>query len=157
MRLAFYKTNLSLSFSPWEKKGNSGREGYDRKSMITTVSDENVAVLYFLAKQISEGTLTNPVCFVLPCNKEVVLRFEFNAEQASLTIEKKGEKIPFPFAVARFKEKVNGVIVEKVVQSGLLVFKESLAAYLLATAADRQRYGTVEELYPQQQSFASSW
>lgn len=156
-RLSFYKTNLSISFSPWLREDKLGRSVYDKKSVVTTVSDENAATLHFLVKRIAEQELSTPVQFVIPCNNDTSLTFEFDGERARLTIEKKKEKVPFEFGVHRYKIKENGTVVEKVVQSGLLAFQKMLTAYLVAIAADRQHYGTIEELYPQQQSFASSW
>lgn len=159
IRLSFYKTNLSISFSPWLRSDKTGRSVYDKRSIMTTVGDENVAALSFLVKRIAEQELSTPVQFVIPCNNNTSLTFEFDGEQARLTIVKKDEKVAFEFVVHRYKTKENGMVVEKVVQSGLLAFKEVLTAYLTAITADRQQYDPIEDLYnqPQTQSLSAGW
>lgn len=158
--LSFYKTNLSLGFTPWAGQDKNGSSNYDRNRFLsTTINDEHAASLYYLVTKIVEGTSLAPVQCVISCNKDTTLTFEYNAEKATLVIEKQKEKIVFEFRTFVHKTKENGKIIEKVIQSGLIVFQQALTAYLTAIAAEHQRYGSVDELYPepQTQSFISGW
>lgn len=137
--LSFYKTNLSIGYTNWIGKDEVGFHKYDTKNYVsTTISDENVAALYSLTKQILAGTMKNPCQYVIQCNKQAVILFEHDLEKTQFNIEKNGEKIPFVFTVHKYKEKVNGRVVEKMIQTGLIVFAEVLHTYLSAVAADRQ-------------------
>lgn len=137
--LSFYKTNLSISYAPWIGENEIGLHRYDTKNYVsTTINDENVAALYSLTQQILNGTMKNPCQYVIQCNKQAVILFEYDLEKTQLNIEKNGEKIPFIFTVHKYKEKVNGKVVEKTIQTGLIVFAEVLHTYMSAVAADRQ-------------------
>ena len=137
---SFYKTNLSIRFSPWISKDKTGRNQYDTmKCLSTTISDENAAVLYYLAKKIVEGELNNPVYYPIQCNKQTTLRFEYDANKAYFSIEKDREKINFEFAAHQYQVKEDGRIVTKTIHAELLVFAEILHAYLTAVGADRQQ------------------
>lgn len=140
IRFSFYRTNLALSFSPWPGKEHIGSGQYmPKKYLNTTISDENAAALYLLAKNIAEGTQVNPIQYVIECNNQTMLTFEHDSDQTFFTIEKGNEKIVFQFVTHQFKEKENGKIVTKTIQSGLLFFSEILQAYLTAIAEDRQQ------------------
>jgi len=144
VRCSFYKTNFSLSFYPWLSRDERGLSRYDMKNYLsTTISDENAAALYLLSRQIVEGCLSNPVRYVIPCNKQTQLIFEYGPDQntqmrASLTIEKQKDQIRLEFSVNRYKTKENGQIVEKTLQSGLWVFAEVLQTYLTEVGANWQ-------------------
>jgi len=137
--LSFYKTNLSVRFTPWINQNQIGRSQYDaKKFIVTTISDESAASLYYLTKKITEGELNNPVQYLIECNNQTTLVFEYDAEKATFSIEKVREKIVFEFAVHQYQMKEEGQIVTKTIQSGLLAFSEVLQAYLTAVGADRQ-------------------
>ena len=140
MMLSFYKTNLCLGFSPWMSKDQIGRDRYDTKTFIsTTIDDISAASLYFLAKQIIEGTLNNPTQYLVQCNKQTSLLFENNAGTTRLIIEKGMDKIVFQFPVHEYRVKEDCKLATKTIQSGLIVFAEILEAYLTAVGADRQQ------------------
>ena len=144
--LSFFKTNLSISFMPWLGRNDMGRSQYDTKnSQRTTISDENAAALYSLARAIIDGKQTNPVQYVVERNKDTRLIFEYRQNQnnqmrAYLSLEKNGQTILFEFAVHLFKEKENGRVVVKEIQAGLEAFSQVMIAYLTAIGADRQLY-----------------
>ena len=142
--LSFFKTNLSISFSRWLGRDENGFSKYDTKNYIsTTISDENVAALYLLSNRIVNEKLTNPVQFTIPCNKQSTITFESGIDQEGqmkirLYIEKGKETILFEFPIHKYKTRENDQIVEKTIQTGLIVFEEALQAYLTAIGADRQ-------------------
>lgn len=156
--LSFYKTNLSVRFTPWINQNQTGRSQYDaKKFIVTTISDESAASLYYLAQKIAEGELNNPVQYVIECNNQITLVFEYDADKATLSIEKDREKIVFEFAVHQYRVKEDGRIVTKTIQSGLLAFAEVLQAYLTAVGADRQQeIQTGTEFVGSQMPMASS-
>ena len=138
--LSFFKTNLSVRFTPWINQNQTGRSQYDaKKFIVTTISDESAASLYYLAKKIAEESLRDPVQYVIECNNKTTMVFEYDADKATLSIEKGREKIVFEFAVHQYRVKEDGRIVTKTIQSGLLAFGEVLQAYLTAIGADRQQ------------------
>lgn len=161
--LSFFKTNLSISFTPWLSKDATGRSQYDTKKYVsTTINDENAATLYLLSKQITDGTLSNPVQYVIQCNKQAKLVFEYKPDpntgmKAYLTIEKGKDKILFEFPTSQYKAKENDQIVVKNIQSGLLVFTEALQAYLTAVGADRQRSNPSAQGFGTPQVSTSEW
>ena len=145
---SFYKSNLSLVFYPWLGKDKMGRGLYDmKKGISTTINDDNVAVLYLLSQQIIDGVLVNPCQYVIKCNKEATVFFEYDLNRVYLNIDKKGERVVHEFPVETYKEKENGVIVEKVMQSGLVVFAQTLHTYLAAVGADRQMNKQLTEVF----------
>ena len=137
--LSFFKTKLSVGFSPWVSKDQTGRSRYDTKNFIAmTINDETAAALSFLAKQIIEGTLCNPVQYAIQGNKNTSRLFEFDGEKARLIIEKSKDMAAFEFIVHVYRTKEDGQLVTKIIQAGLLAFAEVLQAYLNAVGADRQ-------------------
>lgn len=144
MTLSFYRTNLSISFVPWVSRDKVGRDRYDNNRFVsTTINDESAASLYFLSKQIVEGTLTAPAQYQIQCSKQCTLSFEYGPGQdgqmkTHLIIEKEKDKIAVEFQTHEYRVKEDGKITTKIIQSGLMVFAEVLSAYLSAVAADRQ-------------------
>ena len=138
--LSFFKTNLSVGFSPWVSKDQTGRNQYDTKKFVsTTINDEDVASLLWLSKQIIDGTLSNPIQYLIECNKYTSLLFTHDSDKTCLIIEKNKEKVVFEFPTHQYRVKEDGKIVTKTILSGLLVFSEALQAYLTAVGADRQQ------------------
>jgi len=157
--LSFYKTNLSIVFSPWVQEQGRQNKLNTKHFISTTISDENAAALYMLSKQISEGTQSDPVQYLIQCNKQTMLTFEYDTEKACLIIEKGAEKIFFEFPTHEYRIKEKGQIVTKVLQSGLIVFSETLGAYLSTVVADRHM-DKHDKLYPtetQPQESAMKW
>ena len=53
MNLSFYKTNLAIGFNPWIPNDSSICGKYDtEKFIVTTISIENTAALYYFAQKI---------------------------------------------------------------------------------------------------------
>ena len=160
IRFSFYKTNLSLSFCPWVDKNNMGRSHYDMKKYLnTTISDENAAALYLIAKNIAEGNQSNPVQYQIQCNNQTLVSFEHDSEETRFIIEKNKDRIVFRFVTHRLRERVNGEIVTKTIQSGLMFFAKILQTYLTAIAEDRQQdyQANAEFNSSQQQGYSSTW
>ena len=151
--LSFYKSNLTLSFSPWVGPANKYQTEYNQaQSLSTTISDDSAATLYFLAKNIVEGAIEDPIRCEIPCNKDAMIIFEYDPGQVYLTIEKYGRRIIFEFAIQRYLRKRKGDVDVCVVQSGLITFMKALEAYLTGISADRQ-VGTI----PEEQHYSSGW
>lgn len=156
----FYKTNLSVCFKPWIVNSSLGENQYDsKKFIVTTISTESTASLYYLAQKIIAGEAKTPLQYVIECNKQATLRFEFDGENTVLIIEKNGEKIVFGFLIDQYCVKEEGKVVTKPIHSGLIAFTEILQAYLIAVSADRQqeqRVGT-EGGMPQMSIPSTRW
>ena len=92
---SFYKTNLSISFTPWLGQNDVGISQYDTKNFLsTTINDESAASLYLLAKLILDGNQRTPLLYTIECNGQTKLTFEYRPDQnnqmrAYLSIEKK--------------------------------------------------------------------
>jgi len=150
---SFYKTNLSIRFTPWINKNQAGRSQYDTKRFVsTTISDESAASLYYLATKIVDDDQSNPVQYLIQCNNQTILRFEYDENKAILIIEKDGERIIFEFAVHQYRVKENGQVVTKIIQAGLLAFSEVLYAYLTAIGEDVQHEPQPETEFSESQS-----
>lgn len=136
----FYKTNLSVCFRPWIMNSSLGENQYDaKKFIVTTISTESTASLYYLAQKIIAGEAKTPLLYVIECNRQATLRFEFDGENTVLIIEKNGEKIVFGFVTHQYMVKEEGRVITKTIHCGLVAFTEILQAYLIAVSADRQQ------------------
>lgn len=155
---SFYKTNLSLRFTPWVGKSDFDLSEYDKtRSIYTTISDENASALYYLAKRIVDGKVKKPIQFEIPCNNDVSIIFDYYPERATLMVEKQGERILFEFVTHRYKERDNGKIEGKTIHSGLIAFMKILEAYLTAISSDRVQYNQFGEVYNAAQNYPPEW
>jgi len=148
----FFNTNLTLGFTPWISRDNVGFDQYDKNKFVSTSIDyEKAAALYLLATPIIEGKQNGQVKYLLQCNKQATLLFEYKLNsdaqmRAYLTIEKQGEQIPFEFRVQQCRVKeADGNVTVMTIQTGLGVFVKTLEAYLKAVGADRHLSKLTEE------------
>lgn len=143
LTLSFYKTNLSLSFSPMQLSN------YKKENKIyisTTISDESVATILSFCQAILTGKQTTSMKYTIDCNNQTTLTFECEPNrdrqlQAYLTIEKNRQSTPFMFEIRPCKINENGREHIEFVQTGLIVFSKALEAYLTGIAAERSDYG----------------
>ena len=139
LSLSFFKTNLSLSFSPLPS-GNYRRE--NKRYLSTTSSDDTAAVLLSFCNSILKGELSS-MMYTINCNNNTRLHFECVADDRGstkvfLTIEKNRDRIPFAFKISECRILKNGREQVEYIQSGLIVFSKILEAYLTAIANERQ-------------------
>lgn len=163
MMLSFYRTNLAIAFTPWISKDKTGRDRYDTKNFTsTTISDESAAALYFLSTQIIQGTVVDPLQYVIQGNKNSTLLFESEAGKTFLTLEKGKDRIVFEFPVHEYRVREDGKIATKTIPAGLIAFAEVLQSYLSAVLSDRQQQDTKPQIGTgfggqQTQGFTSVW
>ena len=142
LQLSFYSTYLNLGFTPAVGKDNKGFPIYDRKQFLSTSIDhEKDYMLYYAANQILFVNENQPLHLVFECQKQTVLHLDYSMKNgqmvASLVIEKQNRYIPIEFKAHPIKFKnAQGLVCEKLIQSGLGNFMCVLEGYLRSAGAD---------------------
>jgi len=131
--ISYFKFNLSLLFFPYEGTDQNGRSMYSKKGIVTTIGYEMAAGLWKAFHDILYDSL-EALHLVIPCAGGTILTLEMKAPgEIFLAINKNNQTITFKFASTIAKEKVNGIEVTKIIESGLGAFMKLLDGYLTET------------------------
>ena len=135
--ISFYKVNLSLLFQPFERiDPRNGRDTYGKRGVMTTITYEGAAALYFVAHDILFGN--NPlqeVTLTIQCAGSATLVLERVLGQGDqpetfLVVTKNNETIAFKFNTIESKVRQNGQNMIRVIDAGLIAFYKILIGYL---------------------------
>ena len=155
IRMSNYHGNLIFRFVPYLGKSEDGKSQYCKETFLSTsVRYDGASSYYQIAMSILLGdNCEKEIKDVIPCKNNATLTFEYKPDQgdqmaAYLIINKNNLTIPFKFPTHEYDAKVNGRMVTKVIQTGLIGFIKALEEYLAAIGADSylKKY-TEEELY----------
>ena len=142
LNMKFYNTNLSLQFTPFVSKDNTGKSTYDQtRSLVTTINWDSAFALHKVANEIINKNPAYEISKLsIPCNQctlDLERRVGNNGPETILSISKNNASIPFKFATHQSQVMENNQMVTKIVESGLGVFAKTLEGYLTGINADR--------------------
>lgn len=142
LNISFFNTNLAFKLYPFMKKDNIGKSVYDMKNgQNTTVNFDGAYALYKTSNDIIDGNI-HEVNLSIPCAAGATLTLERKLSQTGemetiLSLSKNNVIIPFKFKTINQQVKENGMIVTKVIESGLGVFMKTIEGYLTGINSDR--------------------
>jgi hypothetical protein len=151
LAMSYFKTNLIFSFAPYIGKDDQELDKYCKKSFLSTsVNPDRAAFFYVQASRIIDGK--NPeeqIEAVLPCYNGTTLTFAYKPNEnnqmvAYLVINKNNEMISFKFQTTEYADNIDGQMVTKIVQTGLITFHLILGCYLAGSAVSSSYF---PELY----------
>lgn len=152
MNLKFYNTYLSLQFSPFSGKGNTGQNQYDqKKAQVTTVDFARAFGLWKACYDIIFNG-SNTLSIIIQCNQATLHLERKSPGDTWITINKNNETIPFKFESVSVTKEVDGVSTTEIIETGLGAFMKTVEGYLVSINADRHYDKLTEEFAKLQES-----
>ena len=157
--IKFYNMDLSFSLSPFSGKTASGFDQYNRdKSIWANLKYDQVSLLYQLVSDVLGGRVDGDGAQVstivnLRNVGTVNIILEWNRNQGTtLTMSRNNEAIPFKFATDKINVRKDGQITQRIVDTGLITFANTLNGYLTGINADLHLNKMKEEYVKQQEA-----
>ena len=132
----YFRTNLRLLFHPFEREGKMGRQHYSKDRVLAELYYDDAAAIYIVANKILDGkNAAQGCCLTLQCSKGSSLILDRRPGEKGqmdtfLVASDDNQTVPFKFSTQTYKVEENGVMVEKVTDTGLGVFSMILEGYL---------------------------